>query len=164
MYINYDHGSHKLWKFWFLAKFRKKNGCQSPILDPIRLKVCTLIHSMIVYKFSIHYVYKLWSWVTQMMKVLIFGQIQQKNGRQLAILDLICLKFYTLKHSIIVYKFPIHYVYKLWSWVTQMMKVLIFEFRIQKLIMREKNTSDMLSGILWRKNVSILGTFCWLAW
>jgi len=31
-----------------------------------------------------------------MMKVLIFGQIQQKNGRQSTILDLIRLKFCTL--------------------------------------------------------------------
>jgi len=78
MYINYDHGSQKLWNFWFWAKFSKQNGRQSAILDPISLKFCTIIHLMIVYKFPIHYVYKLWSWVMQIVKVLIFGQNQQK--------------------------------------------------------------------------------------
>ncbi len=78
VYINYGHGSHKLWKFWFSAIFSKQNGRQSAILHPICLKFCTLIHSMIVYKFSIHYVYKLWSRVTKIMKVLIFSQIQQR--------------------------------------------------------------------------------------
>ena len=77
MYINCDHGSHKLWKIWFSTKFNKQNGRQSAIEHPICLKFYTLIHSMIVYKFPIHYVYKLWSWVTQIMKDLIFGQIQQ---------------------------------------------------------------------------------------
>ena len=24
IYLNYDHGPHKLWKFWFSAKFRKE--------------------------------------------------------------------------------------------------------------------------------------------
>ena len=75
--INYDHGSQKLWKCWFLAKFSKKNGRQSAIFDPIHLKFCTLVDSMLVYKFPIHYVYKLWSWVTQIMNVLIFSQIKQ---------------------------------------------------------------------------------------
>ena len=129
---------------------------------------------MFVYKFPIHYVYKFWSWVTKIMKVLIFGQIQQrkmaaswpswiwsisnlahryiqllsksflfimyinyerfdyrpnsakKNGRQSTILEPIHLKFCTLLQSMIGYKFPIHYIYKVWSWVTQIMKVLIF--------------------------------------
>ena len=102
------------------------NGCQSAIMDPIRLRFCTLIHSMIVYKFPIHYLSKLWSWVKKSMKVLIFGQFSKQNGRQSVILDPICLKFYTLIHSMIAYKFPIHCAYKLWSWVTKIMKVLIF--------------------------------------
>ncbi len=37
----------------------------------------------------------------------------KNNGRRLAILDPISLKFRTLIHSMIVYKFPIQYVYKL---------------------------------------------------
>ena len=116
----------QMMKVLIFGQIQQKNGRQSAILDLIRLKFGALIHSIIVYKFPIHYVYKLWSWVTQMMKVVIFGRIQPKNGRQSAILDLIRLKFGTLIHSIIVYTFPIHYVYKLWSLVTQMMKVLIF--------------------------------------
>ena len=79
VYINYDHGSHKLWKFWFSAKFSKKYGRQSAILDRINLIFCTPIHSMIIYKFPIHYVYKLRSWVTQIMKDSITGKIQQEK-------------------------------------------------------------------------------------
>ena len=123
--------SHKLWKSDFQPNSAKKNSRQSTILVPIHLKFCTLIESMTAYKFPIHYVYKLWSGVTQIMKVMIFGEIQQKDGCQSAIFDPISLKFGTLIHSMIVYKFPIHYVYKLWSWVTQIMKVLIFD-QIQK--------------------------------
>ncbi len=80
MYINYDHGSHTLWNVWFWAKFSKQNGRQSAILDPIHLKFCTLIHAMIVYKFSIHSEYKLWWWVTKIMKFLILGEIQQTKS------------------------------------------------------------------------------------
>jgi len=89
---------------------QQKNDHQSAILDRIHLKLCTLIHFMIVYKFPIHYVYKLWSWVMQIVKVVIFGKIQQKNDRQSAILDRIHLKFCTLMQSVIVYMFPIDYV------------------------------------------------------
>ena len=97
------------------------------ILDPISLKFCTLIHSMIVYKFSIQYVYRLWSWVTQIMKDSFYRpNSAKKNGRQSTILDPIHLKLCTLIQSMIGYKFPIHYIYKVWSWVTQIMKVLIF--------------------------------------
>ena len=56
----------------------KKNGHQSAIFDPNHLKSCTLICSMIVYKFPI-FLYKLWSWVAQIMKVMIFGQIQKRK-------------------------------------------------------------------------------------
>ncbi len=72
-----------------IYKTRNKflDGHQSAILDPIRPKLFTLIHSMIVYKFPIHYVYKLWSWVTQIMKFLIFSNSAMKDGRQSAILD-----------------------------------------------------------------------------
>ncbi len=46
----------------------------------------------------------------QIVKVVIFGKIQQKNDRQSAILDRIHLKFCTLMQSVIVYMFPIDYV------------------------------------------------------
>ena len=113
----WDHGSQ--------AHLNIENGCQSAILEPILLKFCTLIHSLIVYKFPIHYVnydygsHKLWSSDFR-------PNSAKKDARQSAILDPIRLKLCTLIHSMIVYKFPIHYVYKLWSWVTQIMKVLIF--------------------------------------
>ena len=63
----------------FRPNSAKENGRQSAILDLIHLKISKLILSVIVYKFPIHYVHKLWSWVTQIMKVLIFGQIQQRK-------------------------------------------------------------------------------------
>ena len=67
----------KSMKVLIFGQIQQKNGHQSTILDPIHLTFCTLIHSMIVYKFPIHYVYKLW--VTQIMKILISGQIQQRK-------------------------------------------------------------------------------------
>ena len=56
MYINYDHGSHKLWMFWFSTKFSKEKWSPVGHLRPINLKFCTLLHYMIVCKSPIHYV------------------------------------------------------------------------------------------------------------
>ena len=30
MYINYEHGSHKIWKFWFWVKFSQKMAASQP--------------------------------------------------------------------------------------------------------------------------------------
>ena len=42
----------------FRPNSEKENGRQSAILDPVNLKFGTLIHSVIIYKFPIRYVYK----------------------------------------------------------------------------------------------------------
>ena len=51
------HTNYESSGFW--PNSAKVKDRQSAIVEPIHLKFCTLIHSMIVYKFPIHYVYKL---------------------------------------------------------------------------------------------------------
>ena len=41
MYINYDHGSHKLWKFWFSAKFSQK----WPPVGHLGSDPCQILHT-----------------------------------------------------------------------------------------------------------------------
>jgi len=124
MYINYDHGSHKLWKIWFSAKFNKQNCASRPsCIPPVSnfanwyiqwLSTSFLFIMHINYDHGSHKSWKiqfsaklaasrpswirsvlhtdtfndylqvsnalyikLWSRVTQIMKDLIFGQIQQ---------------------------------------------------------------------------------------